>query len=150
MAEGQEKKGFIQKIKDFFKKLKEENRNLGTTMKRYNDRKHFCGNVNRGIKDGDFWNGSYISLEGDGCVIYGSAQDDYVFGAADVASFEFVGTCDISVPATPKEKETNGGRSTVEKAGANYTVTFKDGKVAYVTFIIDQLEAVELVLGIEK
>ncbi|MBQ9736657.1 MAG: hypothetical protein IJV96_07735 [Clostridia bacterium] len=148
MAEGQEKKGFIQKIKDFFKKLKEENRNLGTTMKRYNDAKHFCGNVNRGIKDGDFWNGSYISLEGGGCVIYGSAQDDYVFGAADVVSFEYVGTCDITVPATPREKETTGS-STVNKAGANYTVAFKDGKVAHVTFIIDQLDAVKLALNVE-
>ena len=42
---------------DFFKKIKEENRNFGTTTKRINNRISLYGKVNVGVKDGDFWNG---------------------------------------------------------------------------------------------
>ena len=52
--------GFFDKIKETAKQLKEENRNFKSSMKRINDRKAFCGNVNRGIKKGDFWEGSYV------------------------------------------------------------------------------------------
>lgn len=78
--------GFFDKVKEKAQQLKEENRNFGKTMKRMNSKGAFFGNVNRGVKNGDFWEGSYVNTEDNRLVIYGSNQDDYVFGAADVLS----------------------------------------------------------------
>ena len=116
MAE--EKKGFFQKIKDFFRRLKEENRNLATTTKRINSQE-LCGAVNRGVKNGDFWEGSYISVTMDGAVIYGSAQDDYNIPAGSVKSIEKKGESKVSVgdKTYPANK---------------YEMKLEDGKVAYV------------------
>ena len=83
--------GFFDKIKDAAKQMKEENRHMGTTMRRINDRISLYGNVNRGIKDGDFWQGSYVSIEGSNAVIYGSAQDDYIITRGSVTGFTLLG-----------------------------------------------------------
>lgn len=76
-------------IKDFFKKLKEDNKYLKTTMERINS-SDLCGAVNRGVKGGDFTDISYVSVEGAGVVIYGSNQPDCYIKAGDVESFEIV------------------------------------------------------------
>ena len=122
-------------LKDFFKKLKEENKNFGTTMKRMNS-SDFCGNVNRGIKDGDFWQGSYVNVVGAQGVIYGSSQDDYVFTAGDVETFDVVVGADATVA---KGNET--------KPAIRYMITFKDGKVAQADILVDKVDALRKVLG---
>lgn len=128
--------GFLDKVKEFFKKLKEENAGFATAMKRINSA-GFCGNVNRGIKNGDFWEGSYISIENGNAVIYGSNQEDYVFGAEDVASFELV----------------EGVKCTVSKGDqtipANrFIITFKDGKRAQADIIPGMLLNLQTTLKI--
>ena len=128
--------GFLDKIKAVAKQIKEENRNMGTTTKRINNVSSYYGEVNRGVKNGDFWEGSYVSIEGDHGVIYGSNQDDYTFTGADVASFEVgVGVKMI----------TRGN----EKVGAiSCTVSFKDGKKALMAIFADKIDAFKLTFSL--
>ncbi len=139
-TEQQEKKGFIQKIKDFFKQLKEENANLKPTMARINDSVNFCGNINRGFGkgEGDFWNGSYISTEAGGAVIYGSAQADYHFNGEDIASFELVNGWNGTI--------TMGGKS---YNGVRYIITFKDGKKAQADVLVSKIDWLKTKLNID-
>lgn len=135
---GTEKKGFIEKIKEFFKRLKEENAGFGAAMKRINS-SGFCGNINRGVKkeNCDFWNGSYISVEGDKAVIYGSNQPDYVFGADDIASFDVVVNAKCTV---------SKGNQTLP--GVRFNISFKDGKKAQADILVDKVDALKKVLAI--
>ena len=123
-------------LKDFFKKLKEDNKNFGETMKRINA-SGFCGNVNRGIKAGDFWEGSYISMIGGNGVIYGSSQYDYVFTGSDIDKFEVVVGANATV-AQGKEK----------KPAVRFMITFKDGKVAQADLLADKVNEFEKELGL--
>lgn len=132
--EQNEKKGFFQKIKDFFKRLKEENAGFAATMKRINS-SNCCGDVNRKVKDGDFWNGSYISIEGTHAVIYGSNQADYTFEGKDVESFTVQGSAQIS-----------RGNGTLP--GMRYVLKLKDGKTAYVDLIVEKTDFFKNTLGL--
>ena len=118
-------------LKDFFNKLKEENRNMGTTMKRINSSNYF-GEVNRGIKNGDFWEGSYVSIEGDHGVIYGSNQDDYTFSASNITAFEH-GSGSRMI-ALGNEK----------KASVRYIISFADGKKAQMDIFADKIDSFKL------
>ncbi len=113
--------GFLDKVKETAKNIKEENRNFGTTMKRMNDTNSFFGFVNdpRTEQDGDFRKGSYVSVEGTTGVIYGAAQDDYFFGKGDIISFKFI--------AERKQTIKSGN---VMHDSMRYLVVFKDGKNA--------------------
>ena len=128
--------GFFDKVKDAINKFKEENKGFGAAMKRINS-SGFCGNVNRGIKDGDFWNGSYLSVENGQCVIYGSNQADYFFGGSDVESLEQVSTATVMV--------TKGN----EQLPANrFIINFKDGKRAQADILVLKISEVKLTLGL--
>lgn len=128
--------GFLDKIKETFKKLKEENAGFGAAMKRINSA-GFCGNVNRGIKNGDFWEGSYLSIEGGKCVIYGSNQADYFFEAADVESFEQTSTARIMV-----------SKGNQQLPATRYLITFKDGKRAQADIFELKISEIKLTLGL--
>ncbi len=128
--------GFIEKLKEIIEKIKEENRNFKTTMARMNGT-GFCGNVNRGIKNGDFWEGSYISIEGTGAVIYGSNQDDYAFTDGDIASFETASDSNITVSVGDKTHR-----------GVRCILVFHDGKRAQVDVIADKLATLKTTLKI--
>ncbi len=118
--------GFFDKLKEKAKQLKEENRNFGSTMKRMNKKDEFFGNVNRGVKDGDFWEGSYINFEDGNWVIYGSNQDDYKFNMGEVKAFSFIGE---------GKPVSGGGEQNVRSA--RYKVEFTDGKTAQVDIRIN-------------
>ena len=92
--------------------------------------------VNRGVKAGDFWEGSYVSIEGDHGVIYGSNQDDYTFTGSDIASFELgSGSRLIS-------------RGNEKKASVKYIVTFADGKKAQMEIFLDKIDQFKLSFGL--
>ncbi len=122
-------------LKDFFKKLKEDNKNFGKTMKRINS-VEFCGNVNRGIKAGDFWEGSYVNIEEGNCVIYGSSQDDYIFNGSDIDRFELA----VGVNATVSKGNEN-------KPALRYMITFKDGKIAQADILVEKIDVFTKKLG---
>ena len=113
--------GLFDKMKEKMNQLKEENRNFGSTMKRINKKDEFFGNVNRGVKEGDFWEGSYISFEDGDWVIYGSNQDDYKFNIQDVKSIAFVGEGNAV---------SGGGDQNVRSA--RFEVLFNDDKKAQI------------------
>lgn len=117
----------IEKLKESLKKFKEDNSGFSLAMKRINST-GFCGNVNRGIKNGDFWNGSYVSIEDGHAVIYGSHQPDYTFTADDIADFEPVIARNVSVSV---------GNQT--KPAERFKVTFHDGKVAQLDLPLEKV-----------
>ncbi len=131
-----EKKGFIEKIKEFFKKLKEDNKGFGAAMKRINS-SGFCGNVNRGIKNGDFWEGSYVNIEDGKGVIFGSNQEDYFFTGADIASFE------VDTLAKPTVSKGNQ-----QMAAIRVIITFTDGKRAQADLIAEKISTFKMTLGL--
>lgn len=124
--------GFMDKLKQ----LKDENRNLVKTTKRMNSVGAFFGNVNRGVKNGDFWEGSYVNLEDGKMVIYGSNQDDYVFGAGDLASCEPLGGGD-TIPVRDQKLPSQ-----------RVLLTFKDGKKAQADILSNKLGAFQKALGL--
>ena len=128
--------GFVDKIKEFFKRLKEENAGFGEAMKRINA-SGFCGNVNRGIKNGDFWEGSYLSVEAGKCVIYGSNQSDYFFEGSDVESFEQASTAKIMI-----------SKGNQQLPAIRFIITFKDGKRAQADILELKISEVKLTLGL--
>ena len=128
--------GFFDKVKDAINKFKEENKGFGAAMKRINS-SGFCGNVNRGIKDGDFWNGSYLSVETGQCVIYGSNQADYFFGGSDVESLEQVSTATVMVAKGNEQLPAN-----------RFIINFKDGKRAQADILVLKISEVKLTLGL--
>ena len=128
--------GFFDKIKEKLSKIKEENKGFGTAMKRINS-SGFCGNVNRGIKNGDFWEGSYLSVENGKCVIYGSNQEDYFFDGADVESFEQASTAKIMI-----------AKGNQQLPALRFVITFKNGKRAQADIFELKIAEVKLTLGI--
>ena len=116
-------------LKEFFQKLKEENKNMAKTTKRING-SGFYGNVNRQIKDGDFWQGSYVSIESKSGVIYSTKEDDYIFNKEDIVSF--------TLADYPKTKVTVGN---IDYKAVRYIIAFKDGKRAYVDIIADRVDS---------
>ena len=121
---------------DKLKKIKEENKNLGQTMKRMNNAFAFYGNINRGIKDGDFWEGCYVNVEGGKGLIYGSAVDDYVFAPGDVRSFTIIG----DGPTIPV-----GDR---KLPSLRFAVEFADGKKAQADIIYNKVDAFKAAFGL--
>lgn len=119
--------GFFDKIKDTANKIKEENKNFGQTMKRMNG-PSFFGTINRDVKEGDFWQGSYINVDNGQGLIYGSAQDDYTFTADDIASFKANGNG--KVIAVGNAKLTSN----------RFVLTFTDGKTAQADIRSDRVQ----------
>ena len=117
--------GFLDKIKDKAAQIKEENRNLGSTTRRINNKDNFYGTVNRGIQDGDFHCGSYVSIEAGRGVIYGGNQDDYTFSKDDVFCI------------TPNGQ----GNVVFKEESLCYYVEFKDGKTAVMDIIKSKKDA---------
>lgn len=128
--------GLFDKIKEKASQIKEENKYFGSTMKRMNNRSSFYGNVNRGIKSGDFFEGSYVSIENGKAVIYGTAQADYVFGGEDVKNFTFEGAGSAVVVGQDK------------LVSKRFSVEFNDGKKAQIDIIADKSEAFKSTLKI--
>ena len=128
--------GFLDKVKDFVKKLKEENKGFTKAITRINGT-GFCGEVNRGVKGADFWDGSYISIEDNKCVIYGSNQEDYFFSADDVKSFEI-----------ESDKVILLSKGNEKIPARRYIITFNDGKCAQADIIDKMLDKVKNTLNI--
>ena len=117
---------FLDKIKGTFQKIKEENGNFKSTMLRINS-SGFYGNVNRKVKDGSFWEGSYLSIEGAQGVIYGSHQEDYPFRKETL----------ISCEKTPDKSVTVSVGNTIKPA-VRYLLTFADGKTAQADILLEK------------
>lgn len=135
--------GFLDKVKNAAKQIKEENRNFGSTTKRMNTFSTFYGNINKPDTtvfkmdpNDDFCKGSHISIENGKGVIYGTSQDDYVFSREDIKTFTFTSeTCDVSI-----------GNN--KYPGLRYTIEFNDGKKAQADIIAQKIDAFKIAFGL--
>lgn len=113
---------------DFVKKFKESMAKNAKVTKRYNDM-GFLGNIDRGLKNGDFGIGVYLNMENNVGIIYGANIDDYTFSAEDIVDFEV--------------KKDYAAQ--IAKGGNNYPakrciITFKDGKKAQADILSDKFD----------
>lgn len=124
--------GFFDKIKGVINKIKEDNKYMAKTTARINNKTDFYGWVN--YKTGkmdpndDFRAGSYVSIEEGKGVIYNSGDEDYVFTAADFASFTFVG---------------NGqpvNQNKIKVPTLRFVTEFKDGKKTNIDIIHSKVD----------
>lgn len=130
--------GFIDKIKDFFKRIKEDNKYFARTTARINSG-NLYGWVN--YKTGkldptdDFRAGSYVNVEDGKGIIYNSGDEDYVFEAGDIVSFKHVGDGHFL----------NGGKDAagnqIKIPTWRYATEFKDGKKTNMDINIHKIDA---------
>ena len=118
------------KLGNMLKKLKEENRNLASTMARMNNHAEFYGNINRGVKDGDFWEGSYVNIISGRGVIYG-----YTFTGSDLISM---------VPLGPGAAIPVGN---MKLSSERFLLAFADGKQAQADIICNKVAAFRMAFG---
>lgn len=117
-------------FKDVLTKIKDGTAKFTQTTSRFNSNS-FTGNVNREVKDGDFSLGSYLNVDGIKCtgLIYGTAQEDYTFTAADIMGFEV---------NTDKKVEIGKGGNYYPAIRCN--ITFNDGKKAQVDILAEKFD----------
>lgn len=125
-------------FKEFLVKLKDGAAKTAKTTGRYNS-PSFCGNVNRGVKNSDFWEGSYVNVENKRGLIYGSNQEDYTFTAEDIVCFE--------LQEKYKAEIGKGGNYYPAK---RYLITFKDGKQAQFDLLDDKIDSFKKIFNLEK
>lgn len=123
-------------IKEFFARIKESNKNFAQTTKRINAT-GFCGNVDRGVKGGDFGIGAYVSIIDGKGVIYSTGIDDYIFTGSDIEKFELMPGTNVTV-SSGKE----------QRAALRYKITFKDGKTALADLLVDKIDMFKSSLSI--
>lgn len=117
--------GFLDKVKDFFKKIKEDNKYFARTTARINSGNLYGWvNYKTGKMDpnDDFRMGSYVNVEDGKGIIYNTGDEDYVFAAGDIVSFTFIGDGHYL----------NGGKDVagnmVKLPTLRFAAEFKDGK----------------------
>lgn len=128
--------GFLDKIKEGASEIKEQNKGFGAATKRMNNGTAY-GQVNRGIKDGDFPSTAYIGIENGKGLIFGSGVEDYVFTGSDIAFFEPSGA--------PQVVAKDRGQ---DVCTLSYLIKFKDGKKAVVDMIAGKLAELKLRLDL--
>ncbi|MBR5544533.1 MAG: hypothetical protein IKU66_03580 [Clostridia bacterium] len=123
-------------LKDKLSKMKDGAALLAKATSRLNSI-YFFGRVNFGVKDGDFWEGSYVNVEDMVGVIYSTAYEDYTFTADDIEKFELQEDC--------KPEVAKGGDYYKAK---RFFVTFKDGKVAQMDLLENKVDIFKNVFNI--
>lgn len=115
-------------FKEFFGKMKENAAKNAKVIKRYNDG-GFFGNIDKGLKDGDFGIGTYLNVDRTTGLIYGVNIEDYTFTADNIAGFEIDENCNAEIA--------KGGNS---YPATRCIITFKDGKKAQADILKDKVE----------
>ena len=117
--------GFFDKIKDFFKKMKEDNKYFARTTARINSNNLYgLVNYKTGKMDpnDDFRALSYINVENGKGIIYNTGDEDYIVEPGDIVSFKFLG----------EGHHINGGKDAagnqVKLPTLRFAVELKDGK----------------------
>ena len=128
--------GLFDKIKEASGKLMKDTEGFRKAMVRINSA-GFCGTVNRGIKNGDFWEGSYLSIEDGHGVIYGSSQEDYVFGDGDVVSIDVMPNSNCTV-----------AKGNVRVPAISCIVKFSDGKRAQMEIMNDAFTKLKMIVKV--
>jgi hypothetical protein len=121
--------GFFDKVKEKVNQIKEENKNLGKTMQRNNNKSDYYGWVNYEVKGGDFRQMSSINIENGQGVIYNTSDDDYIFSADDIVTMKLSGA---GQPVNQDNMKIGTQR---------YMIEFKDGKKTTMDINLKKLDA---------
>lgn len=130
--------GFFDKIKDFFKRLKEDNKYMARTTARING-SNLYGHVNyrTGKIDPteDFRNLSYVNVENGMGIIYNTGDEDYNFLPGDIVTFKHIGD------GHPINKGKDRAGNPIKLPTWRFQVEFKDGKKTTMDIDLKKLDA---------
>ncbi len=121
---------FFDKIKEFFKRLKEDNKYMARTTARINSN-NLYGRVNyrpgKVDPNEDFRNLSYVNVENGVGIIYNTGDEDYNFAPGDIVTFKHIG---------------NGRPYTSQNIPTwRFEVEFKDGKKTTMDIDLKKIDA---------
>ena len=131
--------GFFDKIKDAFKRIKEDNKYMARTTARINsDNLYGWVNYKTGKMDpnDDFRAGSYVNVEDGKGIIYNSGDEDYVFVPGDITSFKHIGD---GQPLNGGTDKVTGQRIRLQTW--RFETEFKDGKKTNMDINLKKLDA---------
>ena len=139
--------GFFDKIKNAFKRIKEDNKYFARTTARINSGNMY-GYVNyrTGKIDPteDFRALSYVNVEGGKGIIYNTGDEDYEFVAGDIVVFKLIGD----------GHPVNGGKDAAGNPSKlptwRFATEFKDGKKTNMDINLKKLEAFKSIFGLDK
>ena len=129
---------FLDKIKEFFKRLKEDNKYMARTTARINSN-NLYGWVN--YKPGkmdpndDFRAGSYVNVENGMGIIYNSGDEDYNFVAGDIVTFKHIGD------GQPLNGGNDAAGNRIKISTWRFEVEFKDGKKTTMDINLKKIDA---------
>ena len=130
--------GFFDKIKDFFKRLKEENKYFARTTARINSI-NLYGYVNyrtgKVDPNDDFRILSYVNVEDGMGIIYNTGDEDYNFVPGDIVTFKHIGD------GHPLNGNKDAAGNTIKIPTWRFHVEFKDGKKTNMDININKLDA---------
>jgi len=130
--------GFFDKIKDFFKRLKEDNKYMARTTARING-KNLYGYVNYRTgkidPNEDFRNLSYVNVENGTGIIYNSGDEDYNFVAGDIVTFKHIGD------GHPVNGGNDAAGNRIKLPTWRFETEFKDGKKTTMDINLKKLDA---------
>ena len=130
--------GFFDKIKDFFKRLKEDNKYMARTTARING-KNLYGYVNYRTgkidPNEDFRNLSYVNVENGTGIIYNSGDEDYNFVAGDIVTFKHIGD------GHPLSGGQDAAGNQIKLPTWRFQVEFKDGKKTTMDINLKKIDA---------
>ena len=129
--------GFFDKIKETFKRIKEENKYFARTTARINSANMY-GHVNyrtgKVDPNEDFRNLSYINVENGKGLIYNTGDEDYIFEPGDIVAFKHIG----------EGHPINGGKdangNAVKHPTWRFETEFKDGKKTKIDIDIRKID----------
>lgn len=128
--------GFFDKVKDTVNKIKEDNKYFARTTSRMNNKAQYYGRINCNVKDGDFRQGSYVNVEGDTALIYNVTDEDYLFKAEDIMTFELMGD----------GQSIRMGEDTL--LTIRFKVEFKDGKHGQLDLIVAKVDSFKAIFKV--
>lgn len=130
--------GFFDKIKDFFKRLKEDNKYMARTTKRING-PNLYGYVNYRTgkidPNEDFRILSYVNVEDGTGIIYNTGDEDYNFVPGDIVTFKHIGD------GHPLNGGKDAAGNQIKLTTWRFQVEFKDGKKTTMDINLKKLDA---------
>lgn len=134
------------KIKEFFKRLKEDNKYMARTTARINS-SNLYGHVNYrpGKVDPaeDFRNLSYVNVEGSTGIIYNTGDEDYNFAPGDIVTFDVIGD------GHPINRGNDPAGNPVRLPTLRFKTEFKDGKKTTMDIDVKKIDTFKAIFKIQ-
>ena len=137
---------FFDKIKDFFKQLKEDNKYFARTTARINSG-NLYGYVNyrpgKADPNEDFRNLSYINVENGTGIIYNTGDEDYNFTPGDIVAFTFISD------GQPISRGKDSAGNPIKLPTLRFKAEFKDGKKTIMDIDVKKIDDFKSIFQIQ-